>query len=262
MKTFCFTVDDNIRFLRETVQNQYASIFDHPYLSLYKRFHEKFGMKIQLNLFYKEQESDDFDLSQVPEHYRTQWEDCASWLKLSFHSRWNNEMPYAHSGYREVYDHCQEVHREILRFAGPASLAQTTTLHYCQTTDEGRQALVDSGYRGLLGLFGSEENIHTSYSVPLEYCRDIFRGKPQTREGACVASIDIVLNNHSEQSILTQLQSMSHRQHVNVMIHEQYFYPDYRAYQPEFAQKLEATFDYLCAHGYESCFFEDYIGRK
>lgn len=259
MKTFCFTVDDNLRFLRETVQNQYNSIFDHPYLALYRSFHEKFNMKIHLNLFYKEQEHDDFDLSQIPDRYRTQWEEASLWLKLSFHSRWNNEQPYEHSGYQEVFDHCQAVHDQILRFAGPDSLAKTTTVHYCQTTDEGRQALADLGYRGLLGLFGSESYIHTSYNVPLEHCLDIFRGTPYTYEGVCVASIDIVLNNHSEEKILAQLEQMSHRQHINVMIHEQYFYPDYRAYQPDFGQKLESTFAYLCAHGYESRFFEECI---
>ena len=27
-------------------------MFDHPYLAMYRRLHEKFGLKVQLNLFY------------------------------------------------------------------------------------------------------------------------------------------------------------------------------------------------------------------
>ena len=253
MKTFCFTVDDNIRFFADLASDRTQNIFDHPYLAMYLRLHEKFGLKVQLNLFYR---SGDFDLSQFPDAYRPQFEACADWLKLSFHSQEENELPYENSDYQEVYDHCQEVHRQILRFAGPASLAKTTTVHYCQTTDGGRQALVDQGYRGLLGLFGSEAYIHTSYSVPLEFCRDIFNGHPYTYQGATVASIDIVLNNHSKEAILNQLKALSHRSHINVMIHEQYFYPDYRAYQPEFEEKLEATFEFLSTQAYKSAFFE------
>ena len=49
MKTFCFTVDDNIRCLREINEKNYDSIFDHPYLAVYKRLHERFGLKVQLN---------------------------------------------------------------------------------------------------------------------------------------------------------------------------------------------------------------------
>ena len=259
MKTFCFTVDDNITFFKEICQNQYASIFDHPYLALYHSLHEKYNLKIQLNLFFKDAENDDFDLSQFPAHYRAQWEACSDWLKMSFHSQWQKELPYVDADYQEVSDHCQEIHEQILRFAGPASLAKTTTVHYCHTTQAGRQALVDQGYRGLLGLFGSEANIHTSYSIPLEYCRDIYRGQPLNYEGVTIASIDIVLNNHSEQAILAQLEALQHRQHINVMIHEQYFYPDYRAYQPDFGTKIESAFRALCESGYQSCFFEEYI---
>jgi hypothetical protein len=43
------------------------------------------------------------------------------------------------------------------------------------------------------------------------------------------------------------------------MIHEQYFYPDYHAYQPDFADKLESTFAYLCENGFESTFYQNVI---
>ena len=44
MKKFCFTVDDNIRFLKEITAAQPESIFEHPYLALFKSLHEKFGL--------------------------------------------------------------------------------------------------------------------------------------------------------------------------------------------------------------------------
>lgn len=254
MKTFCFTVDDNIRFFRELSEHQHGSIFDHPYLAMYRRLHERYGLKVQLNLFYK---ADDFDLSQFPGNYRSQWQAYSSWLKMSFHSEWETPKPYEHSAYQEVFDACKTVHDQIERFAGSDTLAKTTTIHYCLTTDEGRKALSDLGYRGLLGLFGTKEQPHSSYSVPDELCPAIQQGNILSYDGVSIASIDIVLNNHTKEEILAKLQALHDREHINVMIHEQYFYPDYGRYQPDFEEKLDAAFACLTENGYHSRFLEE-----
>ncbi len=92
-----------------------------------ERLHKKFDLKIQLNLFYR---LGDFDLSQMTDRYAAEWETASDWIKLSFHSEWENVCPYEGSGYDEVFDHCRAVHGEILRFASPDTLAKTTTIHY------------------------------------------------------------------------------------------------------------------------------------
>ena len=45
MKTFCFTIDDNILFLKEIMEQSMPSIFDHPYMAMLRRLHEKFDQK-------------------------------------------------------------------------------------------------------------------------------------------------------------------------------------------------------------------------
>ena len=55
-------MDDNIRFINDLTREPKKSIFDHPYLAMYKRLHEQFGLKVQLKLFY---EIPEFDLSMV-----------------------------------------------------------------------------------------------------------------------------------------------------------------------------------------------------
>ena len=87
MKTFCFTVDDNIRFLRELTCGGYQELFEHPYLAMYKRLHEHFDMKLQLNVFYRDEK---FDLSQMSDAFKAQWQQASGWLKLSFHSEIEN----------------------------------------------------------------------------------------------------------------------------------------------------------------------------
>ena len=256
MGSFCFTVDDNIRCLKEITENNLPSIFDHPYLAMYKRLHKEFDLKVQLNLFYRMK---DFDLSQVTDAHRDEWEANADWLKLSFHSELENPYPYKTSGYDEVYGDCKDVHDNILRFASAASLAKTTTVHCCLATEEGLQALTDHKVEGLLGLFGDDANPRTSYGIGEEDAEKIRHGAFVKKKEIHYGAIDIVLNSFSIESILSKLAQLNGRETIKVMIHEQFFYPDYRSYQPIFEDKLRATFGFLTDNGYKSTFFENLI---
>ena len=256
MKKFCFTVDDNIRFLRDLSRNSYKSIFDHPYLAVYKRLHEEFGLKVQLNLF---NHMDGFDVSEMSEKYYSEWADNADWLKLSFHSDFENYNPYVSSEYDEVFADTRKSNENIVRFASPAALAKTTTIHFCEATADGIRAISDNGYVGLLGLFGTENAPRTSYEISEDDTIRLRLGEVVKREEMNYAAIDIVLNGYKKESILAQLEALTHRDVVRVMIHEQYFYPDYEYYQPDFEEKLRATFAFLKKNGFESRFFEEIL---
>lgn len=256
MKSYIFTVDDNIRFLAECARGEYPSIFSHPYMQMYKRLHERYGVKVQLNLFY---ECEGFDLSYMPESFKAELLEASDWLKMSFHSKLENVKPYEQSDYSEVYGDTARVHSEIKRFAGEPSLAKTTTVHYCRTTEEGRRALYDLGVRGLLGLFGTEENPRSSYSLPEALAERARRGEIIKCDGTKYASIDLILNALDIEKIPTALESLKARECVRIMIHEQYFYPDYPRYQPNFEEKLELAFGLLSEWGYTSVLFEEVI---
>ena len=258
MKSFCFTIDDNIRFFKELTEENFESMFEHPYLAMLRRLHEKFDLKIQLNLFYR---LGDFDLSMMTDRYAAEWERAADWLKLSFHSEWENVCPYESSGYDEVFDHCRAVHREILRFASARSLAKTTTIHYCRATADGLRAMTDNGVSGLLGLFGTAEKPRTSYEIPEDDAAKIRAGQTVMIGGMAFASLDMIINDVKIESIVPDLTALLSRDALRVMIHEQYFYKDYRAYQPNFEEKLTTVFSLLCDKGYKSCFFEDWLER-
>lgn len=249
-------MDDNIRFLKEITETHHQSMFDHPYLAMYRRLHEEFGLKVQLNLFYR---MGDFDLSQVSEDHYAEWQANADWLKLSFHSELENENPYESAGYDEVYEDCKRVHEHIKRFASPAALADTTTIHYCLLTEGGLKAMEDNRVFGLLGLFGSTQKPRTSYGIEESDAERIRNGEILKIGKISYAAIDIVLNCFSIGEISEQLMRMSHRPGIRVMIHEQYFYEDYIRYQPEYEQKLRSTFSFFAEHGYESSFFERLI---
>ena len=259
MKSFSLTIDDNIRFLKEIMEAGYSSLFDHPYTAMLKRLHEEFDLKIQLNMFYL---TDGFDLSQMSDRYKAEWAACSDWLKMSFHARAAIQRLYAHSGYDEVFCDCREVNEQILRISSPASLAKTTTIHFCATNDEGVKALHDNGVCGLLGLFGSDERPRVSYDVAEEIAKQLRRGEILTDREVAFADIDLVANAVDEEEIVPILQKRLSHDTVRVMIHEQYFYKDFDRYQPNFEEKLRLASKTLCENGFVSRFFEEMIEGK
>lgn len=254
MKSFSYTVDDNIKFLKQISEKNCESIFEHPYLAMYKRLHEKYGAKIQLNLFY---ECDGFNLSMLSDKYIEEWKSVSDWLKLSFHSRLENVNPYEFSGYDEVYSDSKLVNDEIIRFASKKALAKTTTVHYCLATKEGLKALSDNGITGLLGLYGKERFPSVSYCTSSEDAKKIIEGETVISDGISYTGLDIVLNLYSKDEILKRLDKLYGRNYIKIMIHEQYFYEDYPSFQKDFEEKIDAAFAALYKNGYTSVFFED-----
>lgn len=258
--TFCFTVDDNIRAFRSLARERHESIFCHPYFAMLRRLHGAFDLKVQLNMFYC---YEGFSIAEMPDRYAREFEENADWLKLSFHSKDETRWPYRSAGYDAVREDCLAVHREILRFAGEKSLAKTTTVHFCELTEDGVRAMRECGVKGLLGLYGKTGAERVSYSIREREAGDRLRtGEILCIDGMHHAGIDIVLNNFTADEILAQLPALRERKSVRVMIHEQYFYEDYAAYQPDFEEKLAKTFAALCAEGRRSAFFEELIKEE
>ena len=226
-------------------------------MSVYKRLHQKYGIKVQLNLFYET--LNDFNLAQMPNKFKSEWLENSAWLKMSFHSKIESACPYQNATYREVFSDCEKVQREIIRFAGKNCLAKTTTVHCCRATKDGLTALKANGVKGLLGIYGTKTAPRNQYQSTQEHCEIIRNGEIVYQDGIAYANIDIVLNCHQKEEILTQLQHLQNRHLIKVMIHEQYFYSDYSLYQKDFEEKLDTTFFALTKNGFESAFLEDCI---
>ena len=274
MKKYTFTVDDTILVLKDLTQGDYHSIFEHPYLALVKSLHEKYGVKIQLNLFYREgdfavtelkktEEKSYFNLSNMTERYKEEWERCSNWLKMSFHSDRNNIRPYKNCSYQEIYDDCQKVHKEIIRFAGEKSLAKTITVHYCGYCKRvALLAMKDCGMVGALGIYGTDDMPRYSYECNEETANRARRGELLVKDGITIAGIDIILNELSIPVILEKLNKIKNREVVKIMNHEMHFYDYDKNYQSNFAEKMETTIAFLVQNGFESVFFEDIINQE
>ena len=67
-KKFHFFIDDVIWSLRDLTRIKPQSMFDIPFFKVLKNAHDRYGMKVQLNLFYRTSAyygNDDFCLADV-----------------------------------------------------------------------------------------------------------------------------------------------------------------------------------------------------
>ncbi len=262
--------DDNILFLQDITKNQdvYTSIFENPYLAVYKKAHDLYGARVHLNLFYefKPEEAyfsvpgrEYFNLSMMTDKFKEEFRANADWLKLAFHAKSERpDKPYRNASAETVTKDCLQVCREILRFAGEECLNDTTTVHWGEASREGVRALRALGFRSLTGYFektGNNEPL-VAYYTEGELCdhigaRDFW---VDTEEDMLFGRIDLVLNLWTLDWVKKTLREVVDNPYrggfVSIMIHEQYFYSDYTAYLPDFEERVLSSCEYLSRMGY------------
>lgn len=247
-----FSIDDNILFFKDISENNYSSIFENPYLSFFKKMHDRYGTRFQFNIY---NETDGFELSQMSDRYKKEWNQNSDWLHLSFHARADSPPdPYLNSTYDRAYSDCINIHNQIIRFAGNASLDYYTTVHYCQASDEAIHGFKDAGIKGLVGLYDNKLSCYgRSFDDFIEpYVYD-------TENSIYLFSNDLILNLCDKESIIPLLESKKHKKFLEIMIHEQYYYESYPCYQPDFCDKVETAISYLTKEGRKSVFLSELI---
>ncbi|WP_266365801.1 hypothetical protein [Tellurirhabdus rosea] len=259
------SIDDNIWFLRDIFQQQdrYASLFDNPFLGFLKQVHDRYGTKVHLNLFYQ---TEGFNLSQFPDKYRSEWRQNAHWLRLSFHALGEfPDMPYRTAGYAQVKGDCDLVMAEIRRFAGEELIGPITTVHWGEATVEGSRALRDAGFIGQLGYFNVDDDLPAvSYYLDVEKRRHLKKRFVWRDNGEGIVFIrsSIVLDKKELPDIVPFLNSYASQPsglppYVDLLVHEQYFYPFYEAYQSDYRDRILKAVAWATDKGYTPAFLGD-----
>ena len=145
---FC---DDAIWALRDVTRHAQRSLFDHPFFSVLRECHEKYGLTAQINLFYRTDffyGMDEFTLADVTDAYREEFRANADWLKFGFHSLQEfPDYPWINANYGDVKKLFEMIRSEVVRFAGEESFAYACVPHWCPMSKDGVRALKDCGIR-------------------------------------------------------------------------------------------------------------------
>ncbi len=140
-----FSIDDVIDIFLDLAKNQhqYDSIFDNSTLDFLRTCHMDYGAKFVLYCFY---ESDDFNLSMVPDKYRSEFLENSDWLNFGFHYI-NSEKPNEESAKHILSDY-QKLTNELIRVTG--STNKILRLSYFMGNYDVINSLKKQGVKGFL----------------------------------------------------------------------------------------------------------------
>ncbi|ULQ52106.1 hypothetical protein [Flavihumibacter fluvii] len=262
------SIDDNIRFMQDIAKhaNSYSSIFDNAYLNGLRKLHQQYGTKVHLNLFYMSVEGD-FSLSSFPEKFRAEWAEQADWIRLSFHAYQEfPDAPYKNASFETVKKDCDLVMKEIKRIAGDHLTGPVTTIHWGEVNVEGSRALRAAGYKGQLGYFNVDDDLPAvSYYLTVEQRRNMkkrFIWKDEQEDIIFIRS-SVVVDRKAKDELVPFLNAYREQgglpPYVDFLVHEQYYYPDYIAYQPDYFEKLETVVRWANEQGYTPAFLDECI---
>ena len=269
MKRFRISSDDNILFLQDINKNKdtYSSIFENPYLAMYKRAHDEYGAKAHLNLFYEfvpnsrdfSSEREYFNLSMMTDKFREEFRANSDWLKLAFHANAEYpDKPYKDASPEMIREDYVKICREIARFAGEECISNTTTVHWGEATREGVRELRRLGLRSLTGYFRKNRDgapIVSYYfdaeSLDLVADRDYYYDAATDMN---FVQIDLVLNEktyeHNMDALGELIKDPVRGGFISLMIHEQYFHSDYKRHLPDFEKRVLDACAMLKENGY------------
>ncbi len=259
-----FFIDDNIFFLRDITQHRYASLFESFYLKNLKELHRKYGVKFVLNIFYND--GDQFNLSLFPDRYQSEWRDNADWLKLSFHGYGEYpDRPYQYASPEKLTEDFDRVSEEIIRFAGEATYAPTTVIHWAMVNPEALPALVPKGVKVLSGFFtrwpaGFVDIFDINYLLGDERSEYLSRHEALKDFGTDIifSRTDIICNSTALDRIESVLETAAENpfqsEVMDIGTHEQYFWPFYGNYLPDHWQRIETAIRWVTEHGYQPVF--------
>lgn len=265
--TYRVGVDDVIFCLANIYhhQHEYRSIFDDPFLALYRELHDTYATHVHMHVYYQTVDGS-FNLSMFPDKYKSEFEENADWLRFSFHSLADKpDSPYKSATYEQVMREGRLVEREILRFAGAKVMDRVTSQHWADSALPGTRAFRDLGFSVLDAYFIFDENGTPAVSYYLDAAqarhaatRDFW---VDTKENIIFVKDDVILNSHRPARIREHLDGYLQREDrafMYLLIHEQYFYKDYIHYLPDYRERLFAGVAWCEEHGYRSSWISDF----
>lgn len=258
-----FSIDDNSFFLRDIAEKQYTSLFDCWYLAMLRDLHAKYGAKFVLNIYYTT--GDDFNLTQFPDRYKSEWADNAGWLRLAFHARADKpDRPYQHASPQQLLADLDLVAEQILRFAGEQTYSPPTVIHWGMVLPASLRPLRERGVRVLSGYFRKMAGLWD-----VNYHFDDVRSEYLSRHDALMdfdsgivfSRVDIVCNSTPVDQVVPTLAPLAEDPNtaeiMDLFTHEQYFWSFYHNYLPDHPQRIEAAIRWVTEHGYEPVFYHE-----
>ncbi len=181
-----FYIDDVIWPFRDLTRERPASMFDHHLLGMLKEAHEKYGLKVILNTFFRTDYfygDDEFSLTEMTDAYKTEWEENSDWLKIGFHGKQEfPDYPHINIDYDDMKGLFKKFEKEIIRFAGKNTFSTAFNPHWWPVSKDGLKAVSDCGIETVCVTFGEKHEYNGDpASLPYGHSMRLLNNrKPET----------------------------------------------------------------------------------
>ncbi len=269
-----FEVDDNIFFYRDIARKKYKSIFDCHYLQGLRDLNRKYGTRFVLNTYFTDgleyTDKPEFNLTQFPDRYKSEWQDNSDWLRLTFHAYSNKpDRPYQYASPEKLISDMDKVSAEIRRFAGDETYTPPTIIHWGMVQPSAYKPLADKGVKVLRGYFSKTASGGYDVNHNVDEIRSEYLSRHDALKdfdsGIVFGKVDMVCNSTPLDQIEPVLEAVygddNRAEIMDLMTHEQYFWPFYTSYIPEHFERLDKTLRWVTEHDYKPVFLhEGFLG--
>lgn len=181
-----FYIDDVIWPFRDITRQRPASIFEQHLLKMLKEAHDRYGLKVVLNAFYRTDYfygDDEFTLAEMTDAYKAEWEANSDWLKIGFHAKQEfPDYPHVNIDYEDMKNIYMRFKNEVLRFAGEKTLSTAFNPHWLPVSKDGVRAMSDCGIK-IISVTAGERKEYNGDPQSLPYghsFRLLNNRKPET----------------------------------------------------------------------------------
>ena len=192
-----FSIDDCNDVLRDLTVNNYNNIFEQEMLGYLRELHEKYGIKVTLYLFSRNNKTG-FSLEDMTSRYSLQFIANADWLKFGFHAIDN--VAYDGLSIVEEMQYYHKTINEIKRFTKTdKTIDHFVRLDRFYATKEMVKALAATP-DGVTGLYTPDSASRTAFGFDATTMA-VINGKDAYVDTILYTPTDIRLENYTAESI-------------------------------------------------------------
>ncbi|MGA2257455.1 MAG: hypothetical protein ABSG53_22580 [Thermoguttaceae bacterium] len=186
-------------------------------------------------------------------------------MKLAFHAYADKpDRPYEDAPPEKLLADLDLIAGEIRRFAGTEAYVPPTVIHWGMTRRTAFKPVYARGVRALSGYFRkSADRWDINYrwdDTRSEYLSQHDAWK-DFDSGIVFSRVDLVCNTVPKEQIAGILDPLaknpSTAEIMDLLTHEQYFWPFYARYIPDHPQRLDTAIRWVTDHGYKPVFFHE-----
>lgn len=181
---------DDVEVFGDLIRHQqdYDSLFQHPFMAFLQELHHEHGMRITLYTY--EYFGDSYSrIEDMPLKYKNDFRKASDWLRIGFHSK----RPDFDSlvTVSEIEQSYNNVNSSIARFADSSMVASTLRLHYFFAPDSILNALT-----GVRTLLCADDSNGVSYNLTASESRSVGNGGTIVKKDIAYRRTDLRLDDN------------------------------------------------------------------